>query len=80
MWGTGLPRVSERACGGTGAAERLGARALVEVVVGNGLGPGGIELWGLIEVVRGRFLGDLFCFPAAEAHLLRFGVVPEPDG
>jgi len=37
----------------------LVAAGLVEIVVGNGVGLGGIKLGSLIEVVRGVLPGDL---------------------
>ena len=43
----------------------LSALALVEVIVGNGLRLGGIELGALIEVVGEGFLGDLICLSGA---------------
>ncbi len=49
----------ERARGGSGDEGRSVAEAVVEVVVRNGVGLGGIELGCLIEVVRGEVLGDL---------------------
>ena len=42
---------------------------LVEVVVGDGLGVGGIELWGLVEVVWSGTQGDLLCFGIAETEV-----------
>ncbi|MFH1766338.1 MAG: hypothetical protein ABIF09_19315, partial [Gemmatimonadota bacterium] len=60
--------VGRCAFGRAGAGKRSGAPALVEVIVGNGLRVGGIELWGLVEVVGEPFLGDLFLFPNAEFH------------
>ena len=48
--------------------EELSALVLIEVIVGNGLRLGGIELGALIEVVGEGIPGDLFCIPAAWAH------------
>ena len=42
---------------------------LVEVVVGDGLGVGGIEIWGLVEVVWSGTQADLFCFGTAEIEV-----------
>ena len=47
----GLVGPGGRARGGTGGEGRLGAAALVEVVVGDGVGLGGIERGCLFEVV-----------------------------
>ncbi len=44
-------------------------RALVEVVVGDGLGVGGIELWGLVEGAWSGTQGDLFRFRTAEIEV-----------
>ena len=77
-WGGGEDGAEERGLGGYGGRafgkagqgrSGLGVLlvpALVEVVVGNGLGLGGIELGCLIEVVWGRPLGGLFAFGATE--------------
>ena len=43
------------------------------MVLGDGLGIGWIELRGLVEVVGGIPLGDLFGFPTGEAHV-EFGL------
>ena len=56
------------ASGGAGGPERSISPALIKVVLGNGLGVGGIELGGLVEVFGERFLGGLVCFPTAEPH------------
>ena len=40
------------ASGRAGSGRRSGVPALIEVVFGNGIGVGGIERWGLVEVVR----------------------------
>ncbi|MFC1661806.1 hypothetical protein ACFL3S_10205 [Gemmatimonadota bacterium] len=42
---------------------RLGAPGLMKIVFRHGFGLGRIETGGLIEVVRGGFLGGLFWFP-----------------
>jgi hypothetical protein len=64
LWG----RVSE-ACGAhlrsAPSKRRLKTLGLVEVVVGEGLWLGGIELWGLIEAVGEELRGGLFCNPCS---------------
>ena len=69
---------SGRACGGAGGSEEstlptLTLPALIEVVVRNGLGVGGIEPGGLVEVVEEESLGDLVVFPTVEPHI-EFGL------
>ena len=61
VFGGGERRVgnSRRASGGAGGSERSGTPALIEVVLREGLGLGGIELRALVEVVGGESLGDL---------------------
>ena len=58
-----------RACGGAGGGFGLPVPGLVEGVVRNGLRLGGIERRGLIEVVWGGYLGDLFGIHPTEAHV-----------
>ena len=48
--------------------EGSGVLALIEVVFRNGLGIGGIEVGGLVEVVGEESLGDLVVFPTAGPH------------
>jgi hypothetical protein len=64
LWG----RVSE-ACGAhlrsAPSKRMLKTLGLVEVVVGEGLRLGGIELWGLIEAVGEELRGGLFCNPCS---------------
>ncbi|MFH1765897.1 MAG: hypothetical protein ABIF09_17050, partial [Gemmatimonadota bacterium] len=67
--GSGLSRVRGCAWGGAGEPEGLPALGLVEVILGNGVGLGGIEVEGLVEVVGERFLGGLFYFPTGGAHV-----------
>ena len=55
--------------GGAGGPQGSGIPALAEVVLGNGLGLGGIELGALVEVVGERLLGDLLCFPTVGPHV-----------
>ena len=45
--------------------EGSGVPALIEVVLRNGLGIGGIEVGGLVEVVGEQSLGDLVVFSTA---------------
>ena len=59
MWYSG------RASGGAGGPERSISPALIKVVLRNGLGVGGIEFGGLVEVFGERFVGGLVCFPTA---------------
>ena len=70
-YGSGVRGVfgeSIRASGGTGGPQGSCTAALVEVVFGNRLGVGGIELGGLVEVVGEGFLGGLVWFPTAGPH------------
>ena len=48
--------------------DRSGVPALIEVVLRDRLGLGGIELGGLVEVVGEGFLGGLVCLPAVGPH------------
>ena len=57
------------ASGGAGAGEGLPASALIAVVLGNGLGIGGIEVGGLIEVVREPLLDGLVALCLLRAHV-----------
>ena len=66
--GNGVFGNSGRACGGAGGSERSASPALIEVVFGNGLGVGGIEAGGLVEVVGKGFPGGLVVFQLAVAH------------
>ena len=63
------------ASGGAEGPKRLHtpALALVEVVSGDRLRLGRVEIRGLDEVVGEGFLGDLFCVPTTGAHL-EFGL------
>ena len=58
-----------------------GAAALIQVVLRNRLGFGGIEPWGLVEVVGGGFLGGLLLFPTGpiSAQDLRHTVSEQPN-
>jgi hypothetical protein len=60
--------VSGCASGGPGGPEWSGTPALIEVVVRNGPGFGGIEVGGLVEVVREGVLSDLVVFRLPRAH------------
>lgn len=67
--GRGFSALSDApAAGLVQTGRRLPLPALIEVVLRNGLGVGGIEIGGLIEVVGEGILGDLFCLPTAWAH------------
>ena len=61
-------RASGQAMGRAMVGEELSALALVEVIVGNGLGFGGIEGGRLIEVVGEGILGDLLCISTGWVH------------
>ena len=67
------------ACGGAGGPWGSGASALIEVVLRDRVGVGGIEPGGLIEVVRESILGDLICLATALAHV-EFGLGRPPGG
>ena len=62
----GLVGPGGRARGGAGGEGRLGASGLIEVVVRDGVGLGGVMVRRLIEVVRGGLLGDLVGVGGAE--------------
>jgi len=63
--------------GGVRGPRGSGTAALVEVVLRNRFGLGGIELRALVEVVREGFLGGLFCFPTGGPHVkLNLGWAP----
>ena len=55
-----------RAGGGTGELGRLAAADLVEVLVRDAVGLGGIAVRSLVEAAWQPFLGDPFLFPKAE--------------
>ncbi len=67
--GRGVFGVGGRAPGRAEGSQGLPGPALIEVVLRNGLGAGGVKVWGLIEVVGERRLGDLFGFATAEADV-----------
>jgi len=46
---------------------------MVERVFGRGLGFGGVEFWGLVEVLLSRVLFDPIRFGAAESEFCRVG-------
>ena len=52
-----------RACGGAGGPERSGIPTLIENIVRNRLGLGGVEPGALVEAVGEGSLGGLFCLP-----------------
>ena len=64
-WGPSGARLRRGRSGG----RVLPGPALVEVVVGHGLGVGGIELWGLVEGVWNGTQRGLFCFGTAEIEV-----------
>ena len=70
---------SGRACGGAGGSEESTLPTLIEVVVRNGLGVGGIEPGGLVEVVEEESLGGLVVFPTVGPHV-ELGLRRSPGG
>jgi len=70
---------SWRACGGAGGPEGSSLPALIEVVFRKGLGVGGIEPGGLVEVVEEESLGGLVVFPTVGPHI-ELGLGWSPGG
>ena len=68
QWGGGSLGDLGRTSGGTDGPQGSGTAALIEVVLRNGFGLGGIEAGGLVEVVREGFLGGLFCLLTVGPH------------
>ncbi len=68
-----------RARGGSGGEGRSGASGLIEVVVRDGVGLGGVRVRSLIEVVRGVLLDDLVGVVGAELEG-EFGLGRSPGG
>lgn len=62
-----------RASGVAGLEQGLPGTTLVEIVVGDGGGVGGIEVGGLVEVVWGGTQGALFSFGTTEIEV-EFGL------